>query len=72
MEGEYYIIKMEKFNMKEIGLMIQLKGLENILMKMEIIIQMNGKMVQKMGKGKCVYQMELSYLMEILLIIRRN
>ena len=38
MEGEYYIIKMEKFNMKEIGLMIQLKGLENILMKMEIII----------------------------------
>ena len=38
MEREYYIIKMEKYYMKVIGLIMNLKGLENVLMKMEIFI----------------------------------
>ena len=38
MEREYYIIKMEKYYRKVIGLIMNLKGLENILIKMEIFI----------------------------------
>ena len=45
MEKEYIIIQMERLNMKVIGLMINLKEMENIFMKMMIIIQDNGKMV---------------------------
>ena len=45
MEKEYYIIKMEIFNMKVIGLMIKVKEMENIFGKMVNIIQDNLKMV---------------------------
>jgi len=45
MEKEYYIIKMVSLNMKVIGLMIKRKDMENILMKMGIIILVNGKKV---------------------------
>ena len=38
MEREHYIIQMEKLNMKEIGLMINIMTMENIFMKMENII----------------------------------
>ena len=45
MEKEHIIIQMEKLNMKVIGLMIKEKEMENIFMKMEIIIQENSKMI---------------------------
>ena len=45
MEKELNIIQMEILNMKVIILMINMKEMENILGKMEIIIQDNLKMV---------------------------
>ena len=44
MEKEQNIIQMEILNMKVIGLMINLKEMENIFVKMVIIIQDNLKM----------------------------
>ena len=45
MEKEYYIIQMEKLNMKEILLMINLKEMEKVFGKMVNIILDNGKMI---------------------------
>jgi len=45
MEKEYYSIQMEILNMKVIGLMMSKKEMENIFMKMVIIILDNIKMV---------------------------
>ena len=47
---EYYTIKMEKLNMMVILLMINMKEVENIFMKMAIIILENGKMAKSMVK----------------------
>ena len=41
---------MEIFNMKEILLMIKEKEMENIYMKVEHIIQVNGKIIADMEK----------------------
>ena len=54
MEKEYYIIKMEIYNMMVILLMINLKVMENIYMKMVNIIQLNGKMTYSMGKEQYI------------------
>ena len=59
MEKEYYIIKMEILNMKVILLMISLQGMEDIFIKMVIIIQENGKMVQRMGEVIFIIKMEI-------------
>ena len=45
MEKELNIILMEILNMKEIGLMINMKEMENIYGKMVNIIQVNGKII---------------------------
>ena len=45
MEREYYIIKMVRLNMKENGLMIYQKDMENIFLKMENILKVNLKIV---------------------------
>ena len=45
MEKELNIIQMEILNMKVIGLMINLKEMENIFGKMVYIIQENGKII---------------------------
>ena len=45
MEKEYYIILMEKLNMKEIMLMVKEKDMEKILQQKEIIILVNGKII---------------------------
>ena len=41
----YYLLKMEAWDMKENLLKINLKVIENIIMKMVIVILDNGKMV---------------------------
>ena len=45
MEREYYIVKMEKLNLKENGLMINMKDMENIFMKMDHFMKVNLKIV---------------------------
>ena len=45
MEKEYYSIQMEILNMMVIGLMVKKKEMENIFMKVVIIIQDNLKIV---------------------------
>ena len=50
---------MEIFYMKVILLMINLKGMEDIFIKMVIIIQENGKMVQRMGEVIFIIKMEI-------------
>ena len=45
MEKEQYIIQMEKLNMKEILLMVNMKEKENIYLKMVVIIQEIVKMI---------------------------
>ena len=69
MEKEYYIIQMEKLNMKEILLMVNMKEMENILGKMVNIISDNGKMIYNMEKEQNIIQMEKLNMKEILLMI---
>ena len=59
MGKEHYIIKMEIKNTKEIGLMINLKEMENIFFTMILIILENLKMVQRVEKEYIFIKMEI-------------
>ena len=63
---------MEIYYMKVILLMVNLKEMENIFMKMVIIIQDNGKMVYFMEKELNIIQMEIYYMKVILLMIKEK
>ena len=59
MEKERNIIKMIIYYMKVIQSMVNLKEMENITMKMVVIIQVNLKMVYLMEKGHIMIKMEI-------------
>ena len=61
MEKEHYIIKMEILYMRVIGLMIKKRVMENIFMKMVIIIQANLKMIYQMEKEHYIIKTEILY-----------
>ena len=53
--------------MKGILLKAILKEMENIYIKMAIIIQVNGNQIKLMGKEKYMIKMEILYMREILI-----
>ena len=57
-DKELYMIKMEKLNMMDIGLLIERKEMENISLKMEIIIKDISKMEKEMEKEHYITKME--------------
>ena len=66
------MIKMEILNMMVILLMIKEKEMENIIMKVAIIILDNLKMDQDMVKVQNIMQMEILNMMVILLMIKEK
>jgi len=69
MEKEHFFIKTVIFNMREISLMKNLMDMENIFLKMEIIMKVNLKMVQDMEKEQCIIKMVILYIKEIGLLV---
>ena len=57
MEKANYFIKMEKYNMMVIGLMIFLKVMEKEFLKMVNITKENGKMIMLMEKELYIIKM---------------
>ena len=72
MVKELNIIKMEIYYIMVILLMVNLKEMENIFMKMVIIIQDNGKMEQQMEKEQNIIKMEILFMKVIGLMIKRK
>ena len=66
MEKELNIIKMGKKNMKGISKMIIEKKQENIFMKMEVIISVNGMNIKKKERGNYMIKMEKLFMKEFL------
>ena len=68
MEKEHIIIQMEKSNMKGNILMIEEKGMENLLMRKENIIgQENLKMIIQMVKGNSIILLMEKLFMKVIL-----
>ena len=72
MVKEYYMIKMEILYMKVIMLMTKEKEMENLLMKMVIIILDNLKIINQMEKELYMIKMEGLYMKEKLLMTKEK
>ena len=68
MEKEYYIIKIIKLNMKGILLKINVKDMENLIMKMVNIILDNFPIIKEMVKGNYIQKIIILNLKGILLM----
>ena len=71
-EKEKNFIKMVLLCIKEIMPMMKLKGLENIFMKMAIIISDNGKLEIDMEKEYIIIKMALFIMMVNMLMINKK
>ena len=72
MERVQNIIKMEILSMKVILSMIKKKVMENLFLKMVLIIQVNLKMIYEMEKDHYIIKMEILYMRVIGLMIKKR